>query len=465
MHIFYEMDKNITVLKTIFICFFTFLTNYKLQNIKIKNLTKINFILKIIAILIIAVLCGIIRYRTNYSISMFLCCIFIIVIFNRYNIRQSSLTTIISLIINYMIKFIAATIYYIPNRLININNQYVDLLIIEILTLFILIAIGKINRIKYGFPFLNKKENSFVDLIILNIVGIIFFGIILYEGKNELQNNFIGPIVLTLGFISFLSIEKSIQLYYKQKLLIQDLNETKKDLEIKTKEVQTLEQENLSYSKKAHSLEHKLKSLENKINKLTYNQEISKEIGIDKQIEDISNQMHNKIVYIELDKTGIEEIDDMLDSMRNEAINNNIEFNFQLKGNIYQMTNNFVDKHDLAILLADHIKDAIIAINHSENINRSILVRLGKIDNCFALYIYDTGVEFKQEVLDNLGKIPITTYKQEGGTGMGFMNTFDTLDKTKASLTIKQIGPPSKDNYTKVIMITFDGKHEVTIHN
>ena len=227
--------------------------------------------------------------------------------------------------------------------------------------------------------------------------------------------------------------------------------------------VWSLEQENLSYSKKAHSLEHKLKSLENKINKLTYNQEISKEIGIENEIKNISSQMHNKIVYVELDKTGIEEIDDMLDTMRNEAIKNNIEFNLQLKGNIYQMTNNYIDKQDLAILLADHIKDAIIAINHTENINKSILVRLGKIENCFALYIYDTGVEFKKEVLDNLGKIPITTYKEEGGTGMGFMNTFDTLNKTNASLTIKQIGPPSKDNYTKVIMITFDGKHEFKI--
>ena len=129
------------------------------------------------------------------------------------------------------------------------------------------------------------------------------------------------------------------------------------------------------------------------------------------------------------------------------------------------MTNHLITEDELDTLLADHIKDAIIAINYSENSNRSILVRLGKINDIYSLYIYDSGIQFEKDVLDKLGKEPITTHKDSGGTGMGFMNTFDTLNKTNASLTIKQIGPPSKDNYTKVIMITFDGKHEVTIHN
>ena len=43
---------------------------------------------------------------------------------------------------------------------------------------------------------------------------------------------------------------------------------------------------------------------------------------------------------------------------------------------------------------------------------------------------------------------------------MGFMNTFDTLNKHNASLIIESIGKPSKDNYTKVIKIIFDGKND-----
>ena len=419
---------------------------------------------RIIIIIIVSAFLGYIKNKMNYLIYIF-CNIFVIgVLLSKNNLHKSLLVTVISTGINYVINIGIIVVLYSFHIVDIVKNEYVVILLINAIHIICLTLIFNLRKFKHGLSFLNyNNKGEYEDVLILNISMILIFIItlILTLDLNSLRN--IAVILIIFSMTMIVLIYKSIQLYYKQKLLIQDLNETKKDLEIKTKEVQTLEQENLSYSKKAHSLEHKLKSLENKINKLTYNQEISKEIGIDKQIKDISNQIHNQIVYVELDKTGIEEIDDMLDTMRNEAIKNNIEFNLQLKGNIYQMTNNYIDKQDLAILLADHIKDAIIAINHTENINKSILVRLGKIDNCFALYIYDTGVEFKKEVLDNLGKIPITTYKEEGGTGMGFMNTFDTLSKTNASLTIKQIGPPSKDNYTKVIMITFDGKHEFKI--
>ena len=48
---------------------------------------------------------------------------------------------------------------------------------------------------------------------------------------------------------------------------------------------------------------------------------------------------------------------------------------------------------------------------------------------------------------------------------MGFMNTFDTLKKCKASLVIDEIGKPSKENFTKVIMIKFDGKDEFRVES
>jgi hypothetical protein len=47
----------------------------------------------------------------------------------------------------------------------------------------------------------------------------------------------------------------------------------------------------------------------------------------------------------------------------------------------------------------------------------------------------------------------IRRYKNEGGTGIGFMNTFDTLRKYNASLSIEEFNEPIIDNYTKVIAI------------
>ena len=192
------------------------------------------------------------------------------------------------------------------------------------------------------------------------------------------------------------------------------------------------------------------------------NSENAKELRLEDDLKNISKELYENSKLPQLEKTGITEIDDMLSVMQEECRINGIDFSLQLKGNIYQMTNNFVTKEELSILLADHIKDAIIAIKHTDNINKSIMVRLGKIDENFGLYIYDSGIEFPKEVLENLGKKPITTYSDEGGTGMGFMNTFDTLKKHNASLIIESIGKPSKDNYTKVIKIIFDNKCQKT---
>ena len=149
--------------------------------------------------------------------------------------------------------------------------------------------------------------------------------------------------------------------------------------------------------------------------------------------------------------------------MQSECIKNEIEFELQINGNIHQMVNNYIPKEKLEILIADHIKNAIIAIIHSKNKYKNILVRIGKIDGYFSLYIYDTGKEFEKETLQKIEKEPITTHKDEGGSGMGFMNTFDTLKEYKASLIIEEIGKPREDNYTKIVKIKFNNKNEFKI--
>ena len=237
---------------------------------------------------------------------------------------------------------------------------------------------------------------------------------------------------------------------------------TKKELEDKKKEIKQLEQENLNFSKTSHSIAHKQKALEYKLNELALKNEIAEEIDVKNRLNNITKQI-SKEPEIEISKTNITEIDDMLNYMKSECIKNKIKFEVQLNGNIYQMINNHITKEELEILIADHVKNAIIAVKCSNNSNRSILVRIGKIDGQYSIYIYDSGIEFEINTLHKLGKIPSTTHKESGGTGMGFMNTFDTLKKHKASITINEYGKPVKDNYTKVIMIVFNKKDEFNI--
>ena len=323
-----------------------------------------------------------------------------------------------------------------------------------------------IKKIKYGISFLQSNgQNDYVDILILDISIVILFSIVVIANSNVKMAMNIGIGFIVFSIVMFITIQKSLQLYYKQKMLIKELDETKEDLARAENKIKILEKENIEESKKRHTIIHKQKSIEYKLEEMLTKTEMSTEEAAEvrERLEKLNKEVYTEKEVMELDKTGINSIDDMLKYMQSECVKNKIDFTLQIKGNIHYMVHNLVKEEELETLLADHIKDAIIAINHTDNANRSILVRLGNIDDIYSLYIYDSGVEFKPEVLESLGKKPCTTYANEGGTGMGFMNTFDTVRKHKASLIIEEIGKPVKDNYTKVIIIKFDKKNEFKV--
>ena len=357
----------------------------------------------------------------------------------------------------------SVAITFIPIVFWNITNDYISLILIIICYSILINIFSNIKKLKNGYVFLyNKINNQYYDILILNIsIIILFIVMVLANYKETLTGNFIFGLIVA-SIIMFITIQKSLQLYYKQRLLVQDLEETKKELEDKKKEIKQLEQENLNFSKTSHSIAHKQKALEYKLNELALKNEIAEEIDVKNRLNNITKQISEE-PEIEIPKTNISEIDDMLNYMKSECIKNKIKFEVQLNGNIYQMINNHITKEELEILIADHVKNAIIAVKCSNNSNRSILVRIGKIDGQYSIYIYDSGIEFEINTLHKLRKIPSTTHKESGGTGMGFMNTFDTLKKHKASITINEYGKPVKDNYTKVIMIVFNKKDKFNI--
>lgn len=462
-------DINIItyILKIFFISIFSYYTFLKLITMKI----SLDFRLLLVCIftILISCLCGILKSIYN-SFTSILCLVllssFLYATYTKNRIGYSFLVTIISLSLNYILFFIAIVLGFIPNLLFSIENEYINLFFIILIYFIILYMLFKIKRFKNGFAFLqNNLKNEFLDIFILNISVTILFSFIILDNSNLILS-----INLVFGFIvfatiMFITIQKTLTMYYKHKLLVKELEETKSELEKKNKEISELEKENLNFSKTSHSIAHKQKSLEHKLNKLLLETEIASEIDICNKVNEISEQCFNQVPAVELSKTEIAEIDDMLSYMQSECIKNNIEFDLQLYGNIYTMTNNFISKEDLEILLADHIKNAIIAIDYSDNINRSILVRLGMIDGCYSLYIYDSGIEFETVTLANLGKKPSTTHSDSGGTGMGFMNTFDTLRKYQASLYINETGSPTSDDFTKSIAIKFDNQNKFEIHS
>ena len=460
-----QMGAIIDVIRLYFINLCTYYVNFKIVNGSTERKGK-EVVSICLIIFLLTIGCKYMKDNLNFSYCIIseiilMGCLFFIKTKNK--LGYSLIITIISLSINYIMFAISIFLNFVIFFILGIKNDYVNVLLIVIVYLTLVKGFLKIRRFKKGFAFLQYKlKNEYFDILFLNMSCIILLSIIILSNYEMMKSRTFGIGFIIFSVIMLITIQKSLQLYYKERMLVKDLEETKEELENKKKEVEALEKENLEFSKISHSIAHKQKSLEHKLNELSMKSEIADELDIKNRIDDLSKNLMKETIVV-LDKTGITEIDDMLSYMQSECVKNKIDFQLQLNGNIYTMINHHIDKEELEILLADHIKNAIIAIGYGDNVNKSILVRLGKIDGSYGLYVYDSGIEFEIETLLNLGKKPSTTHKDSGGTGMGFMNTFDTLRKHNASFIIEEYGKPVKDNFTKALKFKFNGKNEFKI--
>ena len=461
-----DMTNIVDIIKIFYLSIFTYYVNFKLINkktqITLKNCVKI-----ILSMIVISVICRFIKNLLGFSYNIIFMVLLITIIFKvsiKERFAYSLLITMISLSINYIIFSISAFIAYNLVLIFNVQEIYTGLFLILCLYLIFICVFVKIKRFKNGFTFLQRNtKNEYIDILILDISILIIFCIIIISNYDQLLSRRAGVSFIIFAIIMFITIQKSLQLYYKQKLQEREVEEIKEELKNKNKEIEELEKENLKLNKKNHSIAHKQKSLEYELEQMVLNNQIVDGNHVKDKIENLSKEMQDETVNIELTKTNIDEIDSMLKYMQSECIKNKIDFQLQINGNIHHMINKHIGKEDLEILIADMIKNAIIAINHSDNANKSILVRLGLIDGVYTLCVYDSGIEFEINTLVNLGIKPSTTHADDGGTGMGLMNTFDTLKKYRASLIIDEYGKPANDNYTKVIKIVFDNNSEYKI--
>ena len=393
--------------------------------------------------------------------------------------QYSIMLTFISLTITYLIYLISIILAGILVKTLNLNiskNHILILFITVLIETIILYAIFKIKRIRNGIAFLQDPEK--VNNV--GIIGMIFIGIVLII-YSIIQDTIHTRYIFWGMVIEFICVciwvNKKITTYYKQKLKERTIEELESEIKERDEEINKILEENKEIATINHKYSNRIKSLENFSHQIMSKPELVEKmetefgedfINFEKQINNISEEYTKEIEDSiqhknHLEKTGIFGIDNILEYMSNEAIKHNIKFNLKIYEDIQYMIENIIDQSKLETLLGDHIKDAIIAINSSENTYKELLVEIGEIENCYQVCIYDTGIEFEINTLLNLGLKAITTHKLTGGSGIGFMTTFETLKATKASLIIEERHPIDDKDYTKAVRIKFDGKHEYRI--
>ena len=368
----------------------------------------------------------------------------------------------LSLIIEIAIKMIFSIEF-------DIRNQTIDLILALAIEAIFLKCIMNLKRIKNGLSFLKAQVgNEYFALMFMEISANIIFTYCIFVNSNDEFSWNILAMFFVLSIIMVIMIQRTLTLYYKQKLLAKNIEDYKSEIALKDAQIKSLSDEKYKISKLNHEFYNRQKALIHKVEEITsMNTEIADELDLSKQINDLTKEYTDKAQEIKtLDKlptTGIVEIDDMFKYMQSECGSKKIQFNLKINGNIYHMINNKIPQSRLVTLIGDHLRDAIIAIDFSNNTFKSILAVLGENSGVYEFCVFDTGIEFKIDTLLNLGLKPATTHKDSGGTGIGFMTTFETMKETKASLIIDEMREMSNTDYTKSVTIRFDGKNEYRI--
>lgn len=376
----------------------------------------------------------------------------------------------IAMLISVVINFLIYHFIYDSNS--NLLLSSVSILAVQFLLVYLFF---RIKRFRKGFDTIYRKfSKDMVDTIVVYIsLAVLLISCLigsLFQNVIEMAGNLL-IVFIILGITMFVMIQRTISMQYRQTQLLKTLDEYKQELEEKDKTIEVLSKEKFNTSKIRHEFYHRQQALELLVKEnMNSNSDISKK-DVNKNILDIIEKLSNeyreeceKVKQLpELKKTGIIEIDSMFKYMQNECAKHGIEFKLKIIGEIYPLVNNIITKSKLETMIGDHIKDAINAINNENIANKEILVILGKKDKKYELAIHDTGVEFEIDTLLKLGKEKTTTNSHKGGTGIGFLTTFETLKETKASLIITENKPDEKRYYTKSVTIRFDGKKEYKI--
>lgn len=363
---------------------------------------------------------------------------------------------------------ISLLMYFIAKTII---NSPISLVLIFVCSFAIALLIFNTRRLKRGINFIKNFSGNRNTIF---VVAVILFCLLVMQdlfqkGFEKVQIPGVILFALVVGFfvVSYV-VSQLITKHYRNNIRDRNISIQKEEIDASEKIIGELKEQNLKLATTIHKYNHRLSALENSIRKVmdSSNTEFAKELAVVlEQTKKVKTQFAEETkVSVALPTTNVIAVDNMLEYMKNECEKCGIDFTVKLSDSIIPLLNKYISEDKFETLLGDHIKDAIIAINANHAGYKGIMVLIGIVDNAYELSVYDTGIEFEIPVLVNLGISAITTHKDEGGTGLGFMTTFETLKSSKASLVIEEYDK-RVTNYTKSVTIRFDGKCDYRVYS
>ena len=375
----------------------------------------------------------------------------------------SAFTRIVMLVPSIVVSMILVILNYS-------KGLFFSLIIIYTLMFILSYFLLKIKRLRKGIQFFQNEKYLGLGLIISGIIFAILGFVYTYD-YTLFPHAYLVIIMIGLfisGFGLYLWIRRSITAHYRERLQLKSEEHYPELLKEKELENEKLSQSNEFLAKVVHRDNHLMSALSNSIN--AYFDSNGKQLDDDllREIQTLAKERGELIEREQrasklLPSTGNLVIDGAVNDLYIKAAAHGIDFNLTVSKTVDEVIEKYISQTDLQTLLCDHIKDAIIAVDAAENDKGRILVDFSVKNENYQITIFDSGVDFELDILTKLGRERVTTHADNGGSGIGFMTTFETLRKAYASLMITEFA--HKTPFSKSVSIIFDGENSFIIQS
>ena len=384
---------------------------------------------------------------------------------------------ITAMIISYGISYItfSMAIVIIGLSFISIiSNPNYNHMLYQILTAFLQWLITQLpfqfKRLKKGMPFLTNRLHRFP----LMIISLLMLFLALLMRSTAYKELYFFPFLFVFIFAIFiyLSWRNNITKTYLDKLKEKDIAELNAALSQKDIRIKELEEENSELAKIIHGDNKLIPAMALAVKSFLEGASAlpdgDTETG-QHLLEDLEQMTaHRKGILLRQDNrchtlhaTGVSSVDNLLKYMQQKASEKDTDFDVSVTCDMDSFLRKTISEEDLNTLLADFLENAMIAAAH--NSSRHVLLNIDKIDSFYHISIFDSGIPFSKEVLVNLGLQQYTTHKNEGGSGIGLVTSYELIKKYNASLIIEEYAQDS-GLYTKKVSLIFNRLGQYTLY-
>ena len=389
-----------------------------------------------------------------------------------------SIPTVVSLLLNrkyttnFCIGFISVCVFQILKILSAVmvltifwalgrtKKDLVIYLFVFLLTALLCVLFMKIKRIKKGIVFFQSGNRLGFGLCISGIVFVLTC--ISLRNLREYEVVFIIILfgVILSGFGLYLWIRRSITAHYREHLQLKTEEHYQRLLAESEEKNRQLSKSNEFLAKVVHRDNHIMSALNQSVDAYFQNGDKGFRDDLLREIQTLAKE-RGELIETEqrnlkiLPSTSSLLIDSAIGDLYIKAAAKGIDFDLTVSAPLTEIIGKYISQTDVQTLICDHIKDAVIAVNAEDNIHGKILVTLSVNGGNYEISIFDNGVEFETDTLAKLGTERVTTHADSGGSGIGFMTTFETLRKSYASLIITEF--ENKTPFSKSVTFRFDG--------